>query len=245
MRRADRLFRLVQVLRSRRFATGAQLAQELGVSKRTVYRDIRDLEASGIPIRGEAGVGYQLRGGFELPPLTFNADEIEGLVLGARIVQAWGGDDLAAAAASAMSKVEAVLPEPLRRVLLNTALFAPSRPRAAAMAGEMGLLRRAITEHRRMRFGYTREDGGESVRTVRPLGLYFWGTKWTLASWCEMRKDYRSFRPDRMGSVELLENHFDGSDGISLAGFLSHLEGEDEERGEWNGSRGSPARRDH
>ena len=241
MRRADRLFRLVQVLRSRRFATGAELAVELGVSKRTVYRDIRDLEASGVPIRGEAGVGYQLQGGFELPPLTFNADEIEALVLGGRIVQAWGGDELASAAASAMTKVEAVLPEPLRRVLLNTALFAPGRPAATAMAGDMGSLRRAISEHRRIRFGYTREDGDQSQRSVRPLGLYFWGTKWTLATWCELRGDYRSFRPDRMRSVELLEEVFDDSDGISLSAFLAQLD-----RPDRTGWQGDPApRRDH
>jgi predicted DNA-binding transcriptional regulator YafY len=245
MRRADRLFRLVQVLRSRRFATGAELAAELGVSKRTVYRDVRDLEASGIPIRGEAGVGYQLQGGFELPPLTFNADEIEGLVLGARMVEAWGGDDLAAAAASAMTKVEAVLPEPLRRVFSNTALFAASRPRATAIVGEMGLLRRAISERRCMRFDYTRQDGGRSVRTVRPLGLFFWGTRWTLATWCQMRSDYRSFRPDRMRGLELLEDHFDGSDGVSLAGFLAHVEDEGGARDRWDGADGGPARRDH
>jgi predicted DNA-binding transcriptional regulator YafY len=245
MRRADRLFRLVQVLRARRFATGAELASELGVSKRTVYRDVRDLEASGIPIRGEAGVGYQLQGGFELPPLTFSADEVEGLVLGARIVQAWGDEDLAAAAASAMAKVEAVLPEPLRRVLLNTALFAPGGPRAAEMAGEMSLLRKAISERRRMRFEYTRADGSQSLRTVRPLALYFWGTKWTLATWCEMRNDYRSFRPDRMGRVEPLDDCFDGSDGIGLSGFLTRIDGEAESGGSAAGAQAAAPRRDH
>jgi len=245
MRRADRLFRLVQVLRCKRFATGAQLAAELGVSKRTVYRDIRDLEASGIPIRGEAGVGYQMQGGFELPPLTFNADEIEALVLGARIVQTWGGDELARAAAGAMTKVEAVLPEPLRRVLLNTALFAASRPSAAAMAGDMGTLRRAISEHRRIRFRYTRGDGGESSRTVRPLGLYFWGTKWTLATWCELRNDYRSFRPDRMSSVEPLDAVFDGSDGITLAAFLAQIDDGDPSPGSWHAAGDGSSRRDH
>jgi predicted DNA-binding transcriptional regulator YafY len=244
MRRADRLFQLVQVLRTKRFATGAQLASELGVSKRTVYRDIRDLVASGIPIRGEAGVGYQLQGGFELPPLTFNADEIEGLVLGARIVAAWAGEDLAAAAGSAMTKVEAVLPEPLRRVLLNTAMFAPGRPTARAMAGEMGVLRRSISQSRRIRFGYTRQDGNESERTVRPLGLYFWGTKWTLATWCELRADYRSFRPDRMHAVQLLEDRFDGSDGITLAAFLERVDPGGGPSDDW-GSGPSEGRRAH
>jgi len=112
----------------RRFATGEQIARDLGVSIRTVYRDVQDLERSGIPIRGEAGVGYRLERGYELPPLTFNSEELEGLVLGARLVSAWADPELAAAVSSAMTKVEAVVPEALRRVLLDTALFAPGGP---------------------------------------------------------------------------------------------------------------------
>lgn len=234
MRRADRLFQLVQVLRTRRFATGQQIAAELGVSKRTVYRDIADLQASGVPIQGEAGVGYRIDRGFELPPLTFNAQEIESLVLGARIVASWGDADLADAVRSAMTKVESVLPEPLRRVLLETALFAPGRPSTPAMTRQLALLRRAVGEHHPVRFGYTRADGAETSRTVRPLGLYFWGTKWTLAAWCEYRADYRSFRPDRMRDVEMLEAVFDGSDGIHLQGFLDQLDRRSRETGDWD-----------
>jgi predicted DNA-binding transcriptional regulator YafY len=126
MRRADRLFRLVQLLRARRFATGEQIADELGVSKRTIYRDVADLQGSGVPIRGEAGVGYRLERGYELAPLIFTSDELAGLVLGARIVAAWGDPDLASAVATAMTKVEAVLPEGLRRVVLDTPLSARS-----------------------------------------------------------------------------------------------------------------------
>ena len=125
MRRADRLFRLVQLLRARRFATGEQIAGELGVSKRTVYRDVADLQGSGVPIKGEAGVGYRLERGYELAPLIFTSDELSGLVLGARIVSAWGDAELASAVASALTKIEAVLPEALRRVVLETPLFAP------------------------------------------------------------------------------------------------------------------------
>ena len=224
MRRADRLFQLVQLLRARRFATGQQLADELGVSKRTVYRDISDLASSGVPIRGEAGVGYQLDRGFELAPLTFNGEEVQALVLGARMVSVYGDSELASSARSAMTKVEAVLPDPLRQVLLATPLFATERPGAPIVNGEMALLRRAITEQRRIHFAYERADGDKSARDVRPLGLYFWGRKWTLATWCELRNDYRSFRPDRMKDVALLEQRFDGSDGITLAGFLAKVE---------------------
>ncbi len=234
MRRADRLFQLVQVLRARRFATGQQIADELGVSKRTIYRDIADLQGSGVPIEGEAGVGYRIDRGFELPPLAFNAQEIESLVLGTRIVASWGDADLADAVRSAMTKIEAVLPEPLRRVLLETALFAPGRPSAAVMTSELALLRKATGERHPIRFGYTRADGAASTRTVRPLGLYFWGTKWTLAAWCEYRHDYRSFRPDRMHDVCMLDETFDGSDGIHLDAYHEYLERQTRERGDWD-----------
>src|SRR5215468_3565058 len=209
MRRADRLFRLVQLLRARRFSTGEQIASELGVSKRTVYRDVADLQASGVPIRGEAGVGYRLERGYELAPLIFTSDEIEGLVLGARIVAAWGDPELASAVGSAMTKVEAVLPEALRRVVLETPLFAPGFPNANAKTAPLALLRRAIGERRLVHFHYARGDGAASERAARPLGLYFWGRKWTLAAWCELRGDYRTFRPDRMRELSVLEQSFD------------------------------------
>jgi predicted DNA-binding transcriptional regulator YafY len=240
MRRADRLFRLVQLLRARRFATGDQIAAELGVSKRTVYRDVADLQGSGVPIKGEAGVGYRLERGYELAPLIFTSDELAGLVLGARIVASWGDPDLATAVASAMTKVEAVLPEGLRRLVLETPLFAPGMPSASAMAGEVALLRRAIRERRLVHFKYGREDGTESERDARPLALYFWGRKWTLAAWCELRADYRSFRPDRMRELQVLDARFDPeTDGISLAGFVARGDPADWERWEWRGE--SPA----
>lgn len=224
MRRADRLFQLVQTLRTRRFATGEGLAQALGVSKRTVYRDVRDLVYSGVPIRGEAGVGYRLDRGFELPPLTFTTEELEGLALGARFVAAWGDRELASAVGSAMTKIEAVIPEALRRVLLDTPLFTPGFDRAAEMSRHVGSLRRAISERRCIHFGYTKEDGSDSARDVRPLGLYFWGNRWTLAAWCELRTDYRSFRPDRMHDLELLDRTFDPEDGPSLGHYIESME---------------------
>jgi len=223
MRRADRLFQLVQLLRVRRSATGRHLADELGVSLRTVYRDIRDLEYSGVPIRGEAGVGYRLDRGFELPPLTFSEAELEGLVLGARMVTTWADPELAGAVRSAMTKVEAVLPEGLRRVVLDSALFAPGFPRSQEASRDVDLMRRAISQQRLLGFDYTRADGASSTRSVRPLGLYFWGNKWTLAAWCELRNDYRSFRPDRMRDVVVLDRRFDPDDGIDLAGFLARV----------------------
>jgi len=220
MRRADRLFQLVQTLRTRRFATGQELAESLGVSKRTLYRDVRDLVYSGVPIKGEAGVGYRLERGFELPPLTFTGEELEALALGARFIAAWGDSELAATVGAAMTKIEAVIPEALRRSLLDTPLFVPGFERSAEMARNVGPLRRAISEHRTIRFGYRREDGEETRREVRPLGLYFWGNRWTLASWCELREDFRSFRPDRMSELVILDRIFDCVNGPDLAQFI-------------------------
>lgn len=227
MRRADRLFHLVQVLRNRRLATAEQLAEDLEVSTRTVYRDVQDLQASGVPIRGEAGVGYSLQRGYELPPLTFNAEELEALVLGARVVETWGDTELAGASRSAMTKVEAVLPSALKHLLHDTMIFAPRGPRAMFHAsGYLGVIRKALANRQKVHFRYFRADFEESERTVRPLGLHFWGAKWSLASWCELRTDYRNFRLDRMADVVVLDEVFDGKDGITLAAYLAKMEEE-------------------
>ena len=140
------------------------------------------------------------------------------------MVATWADAELAEAVRSAMTKIEAVVPEGLRRVVLETALFAPDFPRTATMANEVATLRRAIAEHRILALQYTRADGQTSEREVRPLGLYFWGNRWTLAAWCDMRRDYRSFRPDRMSEVRVLDIRFDPGDGINLAQFLARVE---------------------
>lgn len=220
MRRADRLFRIVQILRNRRFVTAEQLAEKLEVSQRTIYRDISDITASGVPVRGEAGVGYCLERGAVLPPLTFNSEEIEALVLGARMADAWADPALAVAARSVLEKVEAMLPAPLREVLLRTALFAPGGDWSRQASHGLEMLRTAIGEHRKVSFEYTRDGGDKTTRIVRPFGLYFWGTKWTLGGWCELRRGYRTFRPDRMSDVRILEETFTEDDGISLEAFL-------------------------
>jgi predicted DNA-binding transcriptional regulator YafY len=231
MRRADRLFQLVQILRTRRFATGEELAIAVGVSKRTLYRDVQDLIYSGVPIKGEAGVGYRLERGFELPPLTFTGEELEALALGARFIAAWGDAELANTVGAAMTKIEAVIPAALRRSLLDTPLFVPGFERSAEMARNVGPLRRAISQHRTIRFGYRKEDGDETIREARPLGLYFWGNRWTLASWCELREDFRSFRPDRMNDLKLLERSFDPETGPNLDQFIERTEWLDDVRG--------------
>ncbi|HHO52874.1 MAG TPA: YafY family transcriptional regulator [Deltaproteobacteria bacterium] len=229
MRHADRLFRLVQLLRRDPITTAAQLAEELGVSVRTIYRDIRALERSGVPVEGEAGVGYRLNPGQQLPPITFTTPELEALSLGIRMVRAWGDEELADAATASLRKIEGVLSRPLREALEQTVLFAPFGWRAAT-AG-LGDLRHAIADRRKVSFAYINREGEQSQRVVRPLGLYFWGRSWSLAAWCELRSDWRSFRPDRMQSLQILEETFDPGDGIDLAGFVRAAQHERSESG--------------
>jgi len=225
MRRADRLFQIVQLLRARRLVTGAELARELEVSARTIYRDVADLVASGVPIDGEAGVGYALARGFDLPPLMFDAEEIGALVLGARMVQAFGDEALARRARSVLTKVEAVVPERLRKNFARPEwhVWRSLRKEVRAHVEE---LRRGIDAKRKLRFHYTDEKGARTERTVRPLCLAFWGTLWTAGAWCELRRDFRNFRPDRMRGVELLGERFQDEPGKDLAAYLRSLEGE-------------------
>ncbi len=225
MRRADRLFQIVQLLRSRRVVTAALVASELEVSLRTVYRDIADLVACGVPIEGEAGVGYCLARGFDLPPLMFDAEEVGALVLGARMVQAFGDERLAARARSLLSKIEQVVPERLRKSFDRPELNVP-----AALCDDVRAnverLRRAIDERKKLRFGYRDEVGATTERTVRPLCLAFWGLKWTAGAWCELRSDFRSFRPDRMRDLVLLDERFEDEPDKSLQAYLAGLEDE-------------------
>jgi predicted DNA-binding transcriptional regulator YafY len=183
MRRADRLFRIVQLMRRRRTViTAGQIARRLEISERTVYRDISDLIAAGTPITGEAGVGYRLQPGYDLPPLMFDRDEIQALVLGARIVRQVGDPALSRAADSILGKVANVLPKDLEPLLAETRLFMPNIVKADGSAVALALAREALIARRRMHFSYTKPDGEESKRSVRPLGLFFWGRTWTVAA---------------------------------------------------------------
>jgi predicted DNA-binding transcriptional regulator YafY len=226
VRRADRLFRLVQQLRRRRVSTAAQLAAALGVSVRTVYRDVQDLSLSGVPILGEAGVGYALAKGFDLPPLMFTGDEIEALVLGARIVSAWGDPALKKAADEALAKALAVLPQALRDGIPDAALFAPDFHVRSQHTRHLAELRRAVRQRRAVRLSYRDAEGAATVRTVHPLGLFYWGNAWSLGAWCELRSGFRNFRLDRMEEAGLLDETFPKVPGRSLADFFRHYEGD-------------------
>jgi predicted DNA-binding transcriptional regulator YafY len=202
MRRADRLFQIVQHLRGGRLTTAAQLAERLEVSERTIYRDIADLIGTGVPIDGEAGVGYLMRDGFDLPPLMFTRDEITALVAGARLIRAWGGLGMAKAAEEALVKIDAVLPEPERAKAAQVQVHAfQTRALDDATRALLDDLESCIDRRKRLMISYLDLKGGQTDRPVRPLGLWFWGNVWTLVAWCELRDDFRMFRVDRIGET--------------------------------------------
>ncbi len=221
MRRADRLFRIVQFLRQGRLLTAQTLAEKLQVSQRTIYRDIQDLQLAGTPIEGEAGVGYTLRRDMDLPPLMFTRGELTALVLGARLVRAWGGSENVLGANQALQRIEAVLPPDLRTEFDSILLYAPGgyhiRPH---LRERLDALHNACKARHAVSFSYTREDGEQSRRDVRPLALSFWTGVWTLASWCELRNDFRDFRIDRMEQVEILDRIFTPRRGQRLEDYM-------------------------
>ena len=220
MRRADRLFQAVQLIRGRRLTTAALLAQRLGVSLRTVYRDVADLQHQGVPIEGEAGVGYRMRAGFDLPPLMFSSAEAQALVAAIRLARPRLDAGLAAAAETALSKILAVLPASTRAAAESLAVYAPSVGQDDSTRQRLELLRQATEARQTLRLTYRDLKDRTSQRTVRPLGCFFWGPVWTLAAWCETRQDFRSFRVDRIEALELLDQRFRDEPGCSLADLL-------------------------
>jgi predicted DNA-binding transcriptional regulator YafY len=207
--------------------TARAIADELEVSERTVYRDVQALVHSGVPIVGEAGVGYALGAGFDLPPIMFDADELEALALGLRVVRAWGDSALAHGATRAIAKVEAILPNDLRERVRQSAVFAPQHHVASErFADNLAQLRAAIRAKSRVRFGYLDAKEQETQRTARPLALAFWGASWTLGAWCELREDFRTFAVTRMTTLTALDA-FRPEPGRTLEDFLERVAGKD------------------
>ena len=197
MRRADRLFELIHLLRrARRATTAAQLAERLEVAPRTVYRDVAALMAMGLPIDGAAGVGYIMRPGFDLPPLMFDREEVEAVAVGLQLVNRTGDQDLQTAARRVASKIASVLPE-LRADELDDGRFVVSAYDTPAVA-DMGLLRSAVRDNRRLAIVYRDERERETERTCLPLAVIYYIEVTVLAAWCELRDDFRHFRADRI-----------------------------------------------
>jgi predicted DNA-binding transcriptional regulator YafY len=221
VRRADRLFLIIHQLRGRRATTARRLAAALGVSLRTIYRDVADLQLSGVPIEGEAGVGYILRKGSDVPPLMFSREELEALVVGARFTEAFAGRRLGEAARHALVKIEAVLPEELRTRSERSRILAPPVASRRELRDRLDHLHEAIDGRRVVRLDYATPAGAASRRDVEPLCLAFWGQAWTLGGWCRLREGFRNFRLDRMAGVELLDEVAADDPARGLRAFLA------------------------
>jgi len=226
MRRADRLYRLVELLRARKqVIRGAEIAETMEVSLSTVYRDIADLMASGVPIVGERGVGYMLEGRYHVPPLMFDMDEIEAIALGLAMVRSWSDDEMAAAAEQVMGKVGAVLPDDRARYLSEAPLLSEQTAAHVPWTVDFAMIRRAVRDRRKIDLDYRDEKGRASRRVIWPLGVAFFAPVWMLVAWCEAREDFRNFRIDRMVAADRLEDIFPDLPGRRLADFLKTIEG--------------------
>ncbi|WP_412553425.1 helix-turn-helix transcriptional regulator [Shimia sp. MIT1388] len=220
MRRTERLFQIIQVLRAARApVTGRELAVELEVSLRTLYRDMAELIAQRVPITGEAGMGYVLDEGYDMPPLMLTADELEAAVLGAGMVAGQADPTLARAARDLVAKLTESIPEELRPVVLDASSRAivARGPKAEQFDGAR--LRVAIRERFKVRLSYRDGEGRESQRVIWPLLIaYFVGERYIVA-WCETRQDYRHFRTDRIATLDVLNEGYPGRRASLIAGW--------------------------
>jgi predicted DNA-binding transcriptional regulator YafY len=222
MRRSDRLFDIIQRLRTARGpVTAAAIAAELEVTPRTVYRDIVALQASRVPIEGAAGLGYVLRRGYDLPPLMFTADEVEAVLVGMRLLRRTRDPGLQQAAASVLSKLAAVLPEPLRASLDMPAFHVSEGDAREPGAISLAELRVAIREANKLRITYRDLGGTASERVIRPVAMEYYVEVTLVCAWCELRNDYRHFRADRIEAAAVLPESFAAARKQLLSGWLA------------------------
>jgi len=226
MTKAERLFELALLLRSRRTAITAEtIAERMEVSPRTVYRDVQALIAAGVPVTGEPGVGYMVRPGNHLPPLLFSPEEVQALIVGSRMVQAFTDKDLAQGARSAELKILSVLTEPLKRHAEQQPYRIPILESDDALRETHAILRSACEQRCKLQVSYRDEQGQPSQRVLWPLGMIGWSGCWTLLAWCELRRGYRNFRFDRFEAVAVLAEQFEPSGEIGLAHYIQHVVG--------------------
>jgi len=207
--RSERLLALLQLLRThRRPVSGTILAQQLGISIRTLYRDIASLQAQGADIEGEAGLGYILRPGFTLPPIMFNQEEIEALVLGARWVADRGDAELGTAARNVLAKVAAVMPDDSRIALETVNLLVGPGGSGTVDVMDIAPLRGAIRTERKIRILYKDAAGLPTERLIWPFALTFFEQVRVVLAWCEMRQDFRHFRTDRIANMNVEDERY-------------------------------------
>ena len=223
MRKAERLFQLVTLLKGRRLAiTAKTLSETLEVSERTIYRDIQALTLSGIPIEGEAGIGYILPSHFELPPLMFSVDELMALMLGSKMVQAWSDKTLAKSAASAFEKIEAIIPEHLQQNQ-TMPFIVPDFHIDKIYSNYSVIIRQAIQQFKVLKISYIDAKKDNSIREIEPLSLVFWGGTWTIIAFCKLRSHYREFRIDRIQTLNITQAQFSTSESKNITHYLEQL----------------------
>ncbi|MDK9754860.1 YafY family transcriptional regulator [Vibrio sp. D173a] len=228
MSKSERLFELLTLLRAKRYAvTAKELADTMQVSERTIYRDIQSLLNSGVPIQGEAGVGYMLQAGSHLPPLMFSEKEIMALELGMRMIRAWSDVELADASRSASAKILSVLPDKLKQQVEDCPLIVPEYHIQSESAKRGQLLRHAIDNNFKVSLDYEDESGQVTERKIQPLGQFFWGKVWTLVAWCELRQDYRQFRLDRIQAMRMHDEEFLVEETKSLKHYIAQYKPRD------------------
>ena len=211
MRKASRLFEIIQILRlSRRVVTAAEIAEQLEVTPRSIYRDIAALQAMRVPIEGERGLGYILRPGFDLPPLMFSVEETEAIVLGLALLERTADTGLKQAARRVNAKIAAAVPEPLRQVMESNALHAWGSVAPAPEGVDLAMVRAAIRDERKLLIDYRDELANATERTVRPLALVYYSATAVIVAWCELRKAIRNFRADRVEDCRRLDDFFLG-----------------------------------
>lgn len=227
--KADRLLTLISLLKGRRTViTARQLAETLEISERTVYRDIQLLIDTGLPIEGEAGVGYMLKSGADIPPIMFTSEELLAIQLGLKMVKGWTDKALAIAAEQARIKIEAVLPERLKQTRMQHTVLIPEYYIESISAQHSIVIREAIANKCGLNMVYEKADTTQSTRMVIPLGLVHWGKTWTLVAWCFMRNDYREFRLDRIQGLSCISSdhlpHLPAENNeISLEAYVAQL----------------------
>ena len=207
MRRADRLFDIIQMLRvAVRPTTAATIAERLEVTVRTVYRDVATLQARRIPIEGAPGVGYLLRRGFDLPPLMFTAEEVDAITVGARLVRRLRDPGLQSAAESVLAKVTTALPDALRSGIVKPSFFVSAGSAVIPDGVDLSGLRHAIRERRKVRIAYSDAEARRSERIVWPIAMAYYVDVTVLGAWCELRNDFRHFRIERIMAATVLND---------------------------------------
>jgi predicted DNA-binding transcriptional regulator YafY len=211
MRKAARLFEIVQILRSaEKPVTAAHIARSLDVTSRSIYRDIAALQAMRVPIQGGRGIGYRLRSGFDLPPLMFSIEETEAIVLALALLERTGDVALKKSARRVSQKIAAAVPPPLRQVLAANTLHAWGAVAQTPSGIDLAVVRAAIRDERKIEIGYRDEHGRRTERTIRPIGLIYYSETANIVAWCELRQDLRHFRSDRVENATQMEAYFKG-----------------------------------